>query len=90
MLSQLLYTLLRAAIRTLDRKKCESLFARAACKPRGQHELHAHSSAVGSTATVVGKLFQLRNHNDTGGRTVQVLPMETQVHWANETSKNYN
>ena len=46
-------------------KKCESLFARCACKQRGQHKLHAHSSAVGSSFLVAGKLFQLRNHNDT-------------------------
>ena len=25
---------------------------------------------------------------DIGGRTVQALPNETQVHWADETSKN--
>ena len=28
--------------------------------------------------------------NDTGRRTVQVLPREAQFHWADETSKNYN
>ena len=70
-------------------KKCKSLFVHCAREQRGQHELHAHSSAVGSTSTVVRKLFQLRNHNDTGGRTVQVLPREAQFHWADETSKNY-
>ena len=70
--------------------KCESLFARCAHKQRGQHELHAHSSAIGNTSSVAGKLFQLRNHNDTRGRTVQVLPREAQFHWADETSKNYN
>ena len=36
-------------------------------KVRRQHELHALSTAVGSTSSVVGKLFWLRNHNDTGG-----------------------
>ena len=25
-----------------------------------------------------------------GGRTVEALPKETQFHWADETSKNYN
>ena len=65
-------------------KKCESLFARCA------HKLHAHSSAIGSTSTVAGKLFQLRNHNDTGGRTVQVLPKETLVTGQVRRQKNYN
>ena len=60
-------------------KKCELLFARATHEQRGQHELHAHSSAVGTTATDARKLFQLRNHNDAGGRTAQALPKETLV-----------
>ena len=47
-------------------------------KQQGQHELHALSTAVGSTSSVAGKLSWLRNHNDTGGRTAQALPREAQ------------
>ena len=63
----------------IESKKCESLFVRCAREQPGQHELHAHFSTVGSTPSVAGKLSQLQNHNDIGGRTVQALPKETQV-----------
>ena len=71
-------------------KKCESLFARCVREQRGQHKLHAHSSAVGSISSVAGKLFQLRNHNDTGRRTAQALPKEALVTGQIRRQENYN
>ena len=76
-LARLRCTLLRAAIGTLDRKTANRCSRAARANSEGSAGLHALSSAVGSTSVGVGKLHRLRNQNDAGGRTVQVLPRET-------------
>ena len=89
MLSQLQCMLLRTASRTLNRKvrivvhACSAQIVRAT---RTACPLHV----VGSTLSAMGKLHCLRNHNDTGGRTVQALPRERQVTAQYWRTKNYN
>ena len=89
MLSQLWCTLLRAAIRMLDRKNANR-YSRAQranskgsmnCMPTLSCRQHPLNS---------GNYSQLQNHNDTRGRTTQALPRETQVIGQMRRQKNYN